>query len=68
MYAIIATLSIHITLAGCYFEAHPLGPLQPDLWPFVEEVINFSKSHGSTLSVIHSMGGRAAAAMVDVCY
>ena len=68
MYAIIATVSIHITSASCYFEAHPLGPLQPYLQWFVDEVMSFSKSHDSTLSVINSLGTGPAAAMVDVCY
>ena len=68
MYVIIATSSIHITSAGYHFEAHPLGPLQPDLQLSIEEVISFSKSHGSTLYVINLLGPGPAATMVDVCY
>ena len=68
MYAIIATLSIHIISAGYHFEVHPLGTLQPGLWPFVEEVTSLNKSHGSTLLVINSLGAGPAAGMVDVCY
>ena len=66
MYAVILSASIHITSAGCYFEGHTLGVVQPDLRLLLEETNSYLLSYWSTISGTNSPQAGPAVAMVDV--
>ena len=65
MYAIIKIVSIHITSAGCYFEDHPFGFVEPNLQLLLKETNSYLLSYCSTTSGTNSPRGGPAAAMVD---
>ena len=66
MCAIKKIVSIHITSAGCYFEDHPHGLVQPDAQLLLEEANIYLLSYWSTISGTNSPRAGPAAAMVNV--
>ena len=68
MYAIIKIASIYITSAGCYFEDYPLGLVEPNPQPSLEETNSYHLSYWSNILGTNSPQVGPAAAMVDVLY
>ena len=68
MYAIKKIASIHITSSGCYFEDDPLGFVEPNLQPSLEETNSYLLSYWPTISGTNSPAAGPAAAMVDVLW
>ena len=66
MYAIKKIASIHIISAGCYFEDYPLGLVEPNLRPSLEDTSSNLLSYWSTVSSTNSPRAGPAATMVDV--
>ena len=68
MYAIIEIVSIQCTLAGCYFEDHPLRLVEINLQLLLEETNSYMLSYWSTILGTNSPRAGPAAAMVDVLW
>ena len=58
MYAIKKIVSIHIISAGCYFEDHFLGLVEPNLQPLLEETSSYLLSYWSYQLATGGAGGR----------